>query len=157
MGLLVCRWLWALDQGFKVGIYLSDISGAFDKVDRDILVARLRAIGLSTTMIEFLEDYLAPRSAVVIVQGYESHPYIISNQVFQGTVLGPPLWNVFFEGVDGVIRRQTFNVAKFADDLYAFKNFEATHLTNIISKIVERCISHTLTPVFYRTGAFGAD
>ena len=42
VALLVCRWLWALDQGFKVAIYLSDISGAFDKVDREILIDRLQ-------------------------------------------------------------------------------------------------------------------
>ena len=33
VALLVCRWLWSLDMGFKVGIYLSDIMGAFDRVD----------------------------------------------------------------------------------------------------------------------------
>jgi hypothetical protein len=70
--LLVCKWLWALDEGFEVGIYLSDISGAFDKVDRDVLTQRLKRIGLSSSMIEFLHDYLAPRRAVVVVQGHES-------------------------------------------------------------------------------------
>ena len=42
VALLVSRWLWALDCGFKVGIYLGDISGAFDKVDRTILTERLK-------------------------------------------------------------------------------------------------------------------
>ena len=126
VALQICRWLWALDQGFKVGIYLSDISGAFDKVDRDILLRRLRSIGLSVSLVDFFFDYLAPRFAVVIVQGHESHPFVISNQVFQGTVLGPPLWNVFFEPVDGVILQKTFKVVKFADDLSAYKNFEAS-------------------------------
>ena len=59
--LLVCRWIWALDNGFKVAIYLSDISGAFDRVDREILVERLRRTGLTEEMIEFLYNYLAPR------------------------------------------------------------------------------------------------
>lgn len=36
--LLTTRWLWALDQGFKIGVYLSDISGAFDRADRNILM-----------------------------------------------------------------------------------------------------------------------
>ena len=38
VALLVLRWIWALDHGFKVAIFLWDICGAFDKVDRDILV-----------------------------------------------------------------------------------------------------------------------
>ena len=36
--LLVCKWLLALDEGQRIGVYLSDISGAFDRVDRSILV-----------------------------------------------------------------------------------------------------------------------
>ena len=124
--LLVCRWIWALDNGFKVAIYLSDIAGAFDRVDRDILVERLRRTGLSEAMIEFLCSYLAPRQAVVVVQGKESAPFTIQNQVFQGTVLGSPLWNVFFKPVDAPIQKKTFRGAKFADDLTAYKNYESS-------------------------------
>ena len=126
VALLVCRWLWALDNGFKVGIYLSDISGAFDRVDREILIERLRRTGLSDTLLEFLYDYLAPRQAVVVVQGKNSHPFSIEDEIFQGTVLGPPLWNVFFKPVARPIVAKTFRAAKFADDLTAYKNFESS-------------------------------
>jgi len=118
-----------LTTGFKVAIYPSDISGAFDKVDREILMDRLRRTGLSEGMIIFLYDYLASRSARVVVQGYESESFEISNQIFQGTVLGPPLWNVFFRPVDEPIRACRFKGAKFADDLTAYKNFDA-HVPN---------------------------
>ena len=46
VALLVCRWLWALDNGYKVCIYLSDIYGAFDRVDREILIEYIRRWGL---------------------------------------------------------------------------------------------------------------
>ena len=141
--LLVCKWLWAMEQGFKIAIYLSDISGAFDKVDRQIMLKRLREIGLSDTMIAFLFDYLAPRSAVVIVQGHESSAFVISDQVFQGTVLGPPLWNVFFAPIDDAIRSQNFNVAKFADDLSAFKYFERSTPNASIMESLRVCQSAT--------------
>jgi len=118
--LLVCKWLWAMDQGFKIGLYLSDISGAFDKVDRQFMFQRLREVGLSKAMVGFLYDYLGPRSAVVIVQGHESVAFAICNQVFQGTDLGPPLWNIFFAPIDHAIRTRNFQVAKFADDLFVF-------------------------------------
>ena len=124
--LLVCRWIWAMDSGFKVAIYLSDISGAFDRVDRDILIAKLRSAGLSDVLIDFLYSYLAPRKAVVIVQGHESKQFTIQDEVFQGTVLGSPLWNVFFRSVDEPITARTFQKAKFADDLTAFKNYESS-------------------------------
>ena len=124
--LLVCRWIWAMDSGFKVAIYLSDIAGAFDRVDRDILISRLRAAGVSSAMIDLLSSYLAARQAVVIVQGCESKPFLIENQVFQGTVLGPPLSNVFFQPVDQIISALAYRIAKFADDLTAYKNYESS-------------------------------
>ena len=47
-------------------------------------------------MLRFLYSYLAPREAAVVVQGHNSDVFTIQDEVFQGTVLGPPLWNVFF-------------------------------------------------------------
>ena len=139
VALLVSRWLWALDCGFKVGVYLSDISGAFDKVDRTLLTQRLKAAGLSNAMTAFLYDYLAPRSAVVVVQGFESEAYEINNQIFQGTCLGPLLWNVFFAAIDWAIRASLFRPAKFADDLTAFRNFEASEDNESICNEIRKC------------------
>ena len=139
VALLVSRWLWAMDNGFKVAIYLSDIAGAFDKVDRDILLKRLKSAGLQDAMLDFLYSYLAPREAVVVVQGKESHRYRICNEIFQGTVLGPPLWNVFFKSIDDIIKCCTFKLAKFADDLTAYKNFESSLSNEHILEDMEEC------------------
>ena len=54
--LLLCQWLLALDSGHKVATYLSDISGAFDKVDRNVMTRRLRALGLSEALVAFLKE-----------------------------------------------------------------------------------------------------
>ena len=67
----------------------------------------------------------APREAAVIVQGESSTKFAIEDEIFQGTVLGPPLWSVFFKPVDIPIRSCAFRIAKFADDLTASKNFES--------------------------------
>lgn len=72
----------------------------------------------------FLHSYLAERRARVIVEGEHSHFFEIANQVFQGSVLGPALWNIFFESVDIPIYSAGAHSAKFADDLSVFRNFE---------------------------------
>ena len=41
-------------------------------------------------MCDFVRDYLVPREAGVAVQGADPEPFEIADQVFQGTVLGPP-------------------------------------------------------------------
>ena len=55
--LFVCRWNWAMGNGFEVAIYLSNISGAFDRVDRHIWADCLRKIGVSDPMLAFLYEY----------------------------------------------------------------------------------------------------
>ena len=69
VALLISRWIWALDNGFKIAIHLSDISRAFDRVDKEFLTQRLRDISLPTALVDFLYAYLAPREATVVVQG----------------------------------------------------------------------------------------
>ena len=112
VALLICRWLLALDTGCKIGIYLPDISGAFGRVNREILAEHLRQNGISDSMLRFLYSYLAPREAAVVVQGHNSDVFTIQDEVFQGTVLGPPLWNVFFKGIDGTVRQCLFSGGK---------------------------------------------
>ena len=108
-------------NGQKTGVYLSDVSGAFDNVDMDLLMAKLRASGLNTCLIAVFAAYLSPRKGIVLVEGECSKPMVLSDMVFQGTVLGPEIWNIFFKDVDrscpeGIPR-------KFADDLAMGKSY----------------------------------
>ena len=95
IGLLICTWLLAMRQRKKIGIFLSDIQGAFDFVDSNRLIAKLELLGLSGKLLGFVKSFLAPRVAKIIVQGSFSREISLTNMVFQGTVLGPPMWNTF--------------------------------------------------------------
>ena len=95
MVLLVCTWIMHMAQGQMTGVLLTDISGAFDRVETERLLNKLHEAGVCRDLLSFSESYLAARRAFVIVSGKCSSPMEISNQVFQGTALGPPLWNVF--------------------------------------------------------------
>ena len=63
---------------------LSDISGANDKVHKEKLMC-----GFNDLLLNFFADFLDPRDAVVLVDGCSSDPFVLSNMVCQGTVLGP--------------------------------------------------------------------
>ena len=43
---LMMKWILAICQGRKVGAYLGDISGAFDRVFKDYIMAKLHAAGV---------------------------------------------------------------------------------------------------------------
>ena len=61
-----------------------------------------------------------------MVEGEASDEFEISNTVFQGTVLGPVLWNVFFADVSIPAQSTGGESYKFADDLSVFKGFDKT-------------------------------
>ena len=88
---LVMSWVLGICTGHKIGTYLSDITGACDRVFKDYNLAKLQAAGVGTKYLNFLDAYLQPRTGQVVVEGAFSNEFEIANTVFQGTVLGPCL------------------------------------------------------------------
>ena len=97
--MLMMSWIPSNCKGYKLGAYLNDISGTFDRVFKPYLLGKLCEAGVGEKYLNFLISYLDTRSAQIAVGGALSDPIDISNTVFQGTVLGPPLWNLFFANV----------------------------------------------------------
>ena len=92
---MVINWILSISRGNKIAFYKSDISGAFDPVFTPFLLAKLRSLGIPDSILDFLQAYLAPRIAHVAIGGERSEDFVIENSVYQGTVLGPMLWNTF--------------------------------------------------------------
>ena len=127
--LLISSWVKDFQDRRKVGIFLSDISGAFDRVDADRMIAKLRRLGVAPTLLAFFMDFLAPRRARVAVDGADSREFCLSDMVFQGTVFGPCLWNIFFADIHSAAERSGCRERRFADDLSTSKSFER-HVAN---------------------------
>ena len=113
--MLVMSWILFICTGYKVGGYLGDISGAFDRVCTEILLGKLYEHGVGEQYLRFLISYLAPRTGQVIVQGARSEEFDITNSVWQGSVLGPTLWNAFFSDVSKPASSTGGTESKFAD------------------------------------------
>jgi hypothetical protein len=97
LALLMVTWLQALAAGRKIAVYCSDVSGAFDRVPLQRLAAKLKQKGLHPQMVAVLISWLQQRIAHIVVAGASSFEMTLRNMVFQGTVTGPVLWNLFFE------------------------------------------------------------
>ena len=80
----------------QFALYCSDVSDAFDRVDTRRMADKLRAIGVCDDMIKVSDAWLAERKAVVVCGGQPGDPIKLKNRIYQGTVWGPTLWNVFF-------------------------------------------------------------
>ena len=97
------------------------MEGAFDHVDSNLLLDRCAAIGLNTETIQLLRCFCSDRVAKVVVGGSESNDFCLKDMVYQGTVLGPFFWNVFFAPTGNIIAEHGMDVFAFAfaDDLNA--------------------------------------
>ena len=113
----IAKWKLQICEGMKIGLFLADISAAFDRVARNLLLGKLMQCGVPSQYIDFLNAYLQPREGFVIVEGIVSHMIELTDMVFQGTVLGPSLWNCFFADITEDLNQGTHVTHLFADDL----------------------------------------
>ena len=113
----VARWKLRICQGNKIGIYLADISGAFDKVSRHLLLAKLEQLRVSPLFLDFLNSYIESREGFVAVESMLSECMLLTDMVYQGTVLGSRLWNAFFADVSVHVPEDGQHLQIFADDL----------------------------------------
>ena len=88
LGYLVLSWLAAFREKASIALYMSDVSGAFDRVSSGKLVAKLRARGMPQDLLSIIASWLRKREAQVVVGGAKSKTMTLDNQVFQGTVWG---------------------------------------------------------------------
>ena len=72
-----------------------------------------------------LSSWLSEQTALVVVDGMQSEPMQLNNSVYQGRVLGPPLWNCFFADAQQAVAKHHYKDNAFADDLNCFKAFDA--------------------------------
>ena len=126
---LVLTWISMFGKQRKIAVYCSDVSGAFDKVNSRRLLRKLRARGVPDAILMVIQSWLYERRARVAVGGKFSKDMKIQNMVYQGTVLGPPLWNIYYADAAMAVNIIGFLEIVFADDLNCFKDF-GIHIPN---------------------------
>ncbi len=73
---------------------------------------------------------------MVLVSGTRTEEAELKNSVFQGTVLGPPLWNLFYVDASQSVHPKGFTEVVFADD---FNSWRAFDVGTAIGEILESC------------------
>ena len=141
LALSVLSWLQSLECGYLVGLYCSDVSGAFDRVSEIRLGDKLRRIGLHPQILRLLLSWLEPRSSTVVVDGQSSSTRALKNSVYQGTVWGPPLWNIQYSDAGDAVQNVGYLEVIFADDLNCSRNFATGTKKAIIEESLTQCQS----------------
>ena len=71
------RWKQATDKGEYISVMYMDISKAFDTINHDLLLAKLRAYDFSTSGLNFLYSYLKYRKQKVIINKKASSSEVV--------------------------------------------------------------------------------
>ena len=111
--LVIETWQEALDAGHTVHALFLDVAKAFDRVDHDRLLLKLRAVGFGPAALNWVCSYLKGRVIRTIVNGSMSELKPISSGVPQGSVLGPLLFIIFFADLPAAVQSTPM---MYADD-----------------------------------------
>ena len=116
-----------VDNGkFGCGIFL-DLQKAFDTVNHDILIKKLKHYGIRGNVLNWFRSYLSGKSQYVTVNGHSSDLLPISRGVPQGSVLGPMLFLIYVNDLPNISKVLQFYL--FADDTSIY--FESDNLLTL--------------------------
>ena len=106
-----------LDENLFSVMASLDLSAAFDLVDLDLLMKRMKILGIPDDILELLDTWLRGRHIYVEANGHNSYILKTTIGTIQGSILGPILYALFI--------RPLYNLEKittFADDNYAVES-----------------------------------
>ena len=110
------------DEGWLTGMILIDLQKAFDTIDHEILLQKLKAIKFSESTIKWFKSYLSERIFLVNIENKLSDFGEISCGVPQGSILGPLLFLIY---VNDMLQAATSTLLLYAHNsciLYQHKD-----------------------------------
>lgn len=137
----------ALDSGKEIRVVFCDVSKAFDRVWHEGLICKLKAAGISGSLLSWLSNYLSNRRQRVILPGAQSNWNYIHAGVPQGSILGPLLFLLY---INDIVTDIGSNIRLFADDTSIYLIVEnpatAAHILNSdLEKIAKWAIAWLVT------------
>lgn len=114
------------DSGKCTVLVLLDLSSAFDTVDHQVLLGRLRDhVGLSGSVLQWFTSYLSGRSFCVSANQIKSESVNLLCGVPQGSVLGPILFLLYLIPLGKIIQRfRDVSYHLYADDIQLYCSFK---------------------------------
>jgi hypothetical protein len=89
------KWLMAMDKDELIGTLFLDLSKAFDLIDHDILISKLKSYHIADNTLNWFQSYVCERSQKCAFLGSLSESMDLTHGVPQGSILGPLLFTLY--------------------------------------------------------------
>ena len=103
-----------MDKRFTTLATFIDFRKAFDCVQHNLLLKKLKTLNLAKSTIEWFESYLHHRQQRVLANNKTSDRLTITQGVPQGSIVGPLLYIIYANDITKIIKHS--QIALYADD-----------------------------------------
>jgi hypothetical protein len=136
-----------LEDGHDVDIVYVDFAKAFDKVDINIVMHKIRALGIQGILADWIQHFLSQRTQQVVVNSHKSPARVVLSGVPQGSVLGPLIFLILIGDIDKDITHAF--LSSFADDTRVGKSIDneadVQLLQNDLQIVYQWCETNNMT------------